>query len=104
MITAFAFPSIDMVRTGKRIETVRKTRGLTVRDIQDYLGFEHPQAIYNWQHGKCLPTVDNLFALSRLFRVRMEDLLVSRGSEDPEVPLFLWAFGRQNPSAALCNG
>lgn len=92
MVTMTAFPSIDLVRTGKRIETVRKTRGLSVRDIQDYFGFEYPQAVYKWQHGECLPSVDNLFALAHLLRVSMEDLLVSCGSEDQEVPLFFREF------------
>lgn len=86
-IAMTAFPSIDLVRTGKRIETVRKSRGLSVRDIQEYFGFEYPQAVYKWQHGECLPSVDNLFALARLLRVSMEDLLVAFGSEDQEVPL-----------------
>lgn len=85
-IAMTAFPSIDLVRTGKRIETVRKGRGLSVRDIQEYFGFEYPQAVYKWQHGECLPSVDNLFALARLLRVNMEDLLVAFGSEDQEVP------------------
>lgn len=90
IIAMNAFPSIDMVRTGKRIETIRKSRGLSVKDIQEYFGFEYPQAVYKWQHGECLPSVDNLFALARLLRVGMEDLLVTLGSEDREVPLFLW--------------
>lgn len=88
VIAMTAFPSIDMVRTGKRIETVRKSRGFSVKDIQEYFGFEYPQAVYKWQHGECLPSVDNLFALARLLRVGMEDLLVACGSEDREVPLF----------------
>ena len=82
-----AFPSIDLVRTGKRIETMRKNHGFSVRDIQEYFGFEYPQAVYKWQHGECLPSVDNLFALARLFRVGMDDLLVACGS-DEEVPQF----------------
>ena len=84
-----AFPSIDLARTGKRIETVRRSRGFSVRDIQNYFGFEYPQAVYKWQHGECLPSVDNLLALARLLRVNMEDLLVTFGSEDQEVPFFV---------------
>lgn len=91
IIAMKACPSIDLVRTGKRIEAIRKSRGFSVRDIQEYFGFEYPQAVYKWQHGECLPSVDNLLALARLFRVGMEDLLVVSGSEDQEVPLFLSA-------------
>ena len=71
-----AFPVIDLPRTGRCIERRRQQAGLTVRDLQAYFGFEYPQAIYKWQHGECLPTVDNLLALARLLGVSMEDLLV----------------------------
>lgn len=71
-----AYPVIDLVETGRCIERQRRQAGLTVRDLQAYFGFEYPQAIYKWQHGECLPTVDNLLALAKLLRVSMEDLLV----------------------------
>ena len=80
------FPVIDMIGTGHSIERCRKAAGLSVRDIQDYFGFEYPQAIYKWQHGECLPKVDHLLALSRLLSVSMEDLLVY---DDREVALFV---------------
>ncbi len=76
MYTETAYPVIDLVETGRCIERQRRQAGLTVRDLQTYFGFEYPQAIYKWQHGECLPTVDNLLALARLLRVSMEDLLV----------------------------
>ena len=76
MYTETAYPVIDLAETGRRIEWQRRQAGLTVRDLQTYFGFEYPQAIYKWQHGECLPTVDNLLALARLLRVSMEDLLV----------------------------
>lgn len=72
-----AFPSIDMKRTGKAIEQARKARGISVRELQDYFGFEYPQAIYKWQWGETLPSVDNLFALAKILGVNMEDLLVA---------------------------
>lgn len=82
------FPVIDLLATGRSIEQRRKAAGLSVRDVQAYFGFEYPQAVYKWQHGECLPSVDNLLALSKLLQVPMEDLLVY---EDREVPLI---FGR----------
>lgn len=71
------FPVIDMEATGQNIIRLRKARGLTVRDLQAYFGFEEPQAIYKWQRGKSLPTVDNLYALGALLDVPMEEILVS---------------------------
>lgn len=75
------FPTIDMKRTGRRIEHLRKERGLSVRDLQAFFGFESPQAIYKWQWGDCLPSVDNLFALASVLQVPMQDLLVGTDQE-----------------------
>ena len=72
------FPIIDMAATGANILRLRKERGLTVRDLQDWFGFEEPQAIYKWQKGKSLPTVDNLYALGALLEVPMDQILVQR--------------------------
>lgn len=71
------FPVIDPVATGENIVRLRRERGLTVRDLQRYFGFEEPQAIYKWQRGQSLPSVDNLYALSSLFGVPMNEILVS---------------------------
>ncbi len=70
------FPVIDLAATGENITRLRQARGLTVRDLQAWFGFEEPQAIYKWQRGKSLPTVDNLYALSDLLEVPMNDILV----------------------------
>ncbi len=70
------FPTIDLHATGENIIRLRKANGLSVRELQHYFGFEEPQAIYKWQQGKCLPSVDNLYALSRLLGVSMNEILV----------------------------
>ena len=75
------FPVIDPAATGRNITRLRKARGLSVRDVQAWFGFEEPQAVYKWQRGKSLPTVDNLFALSALLQVPMEEILVAAGGE-----------------------
>ena len=55
---------------------LRKAAGLTVADIQMVFGFNSPQAIYKWQNGTALPTVDNLIVLAALLNVRIDDILV----------------------------
>ncbi len=57
-------PVIDMTATGINITRLRVSAGLTVRDLQDIFGFSTPQAIYKWQRGTALPTVDNLVVLA----------------------------------------
>lgn len=71
------FPGINLEATGKHIAELRVKRGLTVKDLQDYFGFGAPQAIYKWQNGASLPTVDNLLALSMILEVPMESILVT---------------------------
>ena len=39
------FPVIDPIATGKNIIRLRVERGMSVRDLQAYFGFEEPQAI-----------------------------------------------------------
>lgn len=69
-------PAIDMVGTGQRISALREAAGLSVRDLQEIFGFATPQAIYKWQHGTALPTIDNLVVLSVVFGVKVDDILV----------------------------
>ena len=70
-------PVVNMRRTGERISFLRERRGLTVRELQRLLGFATPQAIYKWQHGETLPTIDNLVALSAILQVSIDEILVT---------------------------
>ena len=70
------FPVIDVAATGNNIRRLRLERGLSVRDLQSFFGFEEPQAIYKWQRGESLPSVDNLYALGNLLEVPMDQILV----------------------------
>ncbi len=72
------YPMINMKETGRNIANMRKERGITIREISDYMGFREPVAIYKWQRGDTLPSVDNLFALSRLFEVPIDAILKSK--------------------------
>lgn len=72
----FTFPTINMVKTGQNIMKLRVQNGFSVKDLQDIFGFATPQAIYKWQHGTAMPTIDNLVVLATLFQVHMDDILV----------------------------
>ena len=70
-------PTINLVRTGANITHLRKAAGLSVHDLKMAFGFNSPQAIYKWQNGTALPTVDNLIALAALLHVRMDDIIIT---------------------------
>ena len=69
-------PAIDMVATGRNIAKMRQNAGLTVKNLQIFFGFATPQAIYKWQHGTAMPTIDNLVALAMIFGVTMVEIIV----------------------------
>ena len=73
-------PTVDLALTGANIVNPRKAAGLSVADIQMVFGFNSPQAIYKWQNGAALPTVDNLIVLATLFNVLIDDILVTTHS------------------------
>lgn len=70
-------PFVDMKQTGQNICVLRVQRGISVKQLQLMMGFGTPQAIYKWQHGESLPTVDNLVALSAIFDVPIDAILVT---------------------------
>lgn len=72
----FNMPAIDVAATGRNIARLREAAGLTVRDLQDIFGFATPQAIYKWQHGTAMPTIDNLVVLAAVLGVPMDAIIV----------------------------
>ena len=76
-----AIHTIDMIQTGPNIVRLRKLAGVSVRNLQDIFGFATPQAIYKWQHGTALPTIDNLVVLAAVLGVRIDDILVITGTQ-----------------------
>ena len=78
-----AFPVIDPVATGDNIRRLREERGMSVKDLQRFFGFEEPRAVYKWQKGETLPSVDNLYALGILLGVPLEAILIPRKKHGP---------------------
>ena len=71
--------SIQQKATGERIRELLKKNGYTVKDIQKFMGFENPQAIYKWISGRSLPSIDNFLILSKVLHTSIEDILVVDG-------------------------
>lgn len=71
--------SIQQKATGERIRELLKKNGYTVKDIQKFMGFENPQAIYKQISGRSLPSIDNFLILSKVLHTSIEDILVVDG-------------------------
>lgn len=69
-------PMINLKKTGNNIKLMREEKGMTVQNLATLMEFEAVQAVYNWQSGKTLPSLENLKLLSELFDKPMEDILI----------------------------
>lgn len=81
----FMVPTINMEATGRNIRRLRENAGLTVKDIQDIFGFATPQAIYKWQRGTAMPTLDNLVVLSVVLEVTIDEILVVNNEKKVQI-------------------
>lgn len=70
-------PVVNMSATGENIARLRKDHGFSVKDLQRIFGFSTPQAIYKWQQGNSMPTIDNILILASIFQVPVDDILIT---------------------------
>ena len=67
---------INMKATGERLKKLCEENCVTIKRIQEELQIGAYKSIYNWFAGKTLPSLDNMYRLSRLLGVPMEDMIV----------------------------
>lgn len=67
--------AIDLVKTGMKIREMIEDSEFSVKYIQEKLHLACPQSVYRWMSGLTLPSIDNLYMLSKILNVQMEDLL-----------------------------
>ena len=71
----YMYPIINKNETAERLQLLMKYNRLKPTDIQDYLGLSCVQTVYRWLDGTNIPSIDNLYALSRLFDISVDNLL-----------------------------
>ena len=67
---------IDLEATGNNIKHLREDAGLSVKKLAAIFEFETVQVIYQWQKGKHLPSLENLFLLSCLFKKEIDEIVL----------------------------
>ncbi len=72
--------SIDTERTGNKIKQLCMERGFSVRRIQERLSIGG-QSVYAWFEGKSLPNLDNIYLLSRMLDVSIDQMIVGTDKE-----------------------
>ncbi len=79
----YIYPIIDMEKTGEWLRYLCKWKNLTVKDIQERLQIASNQAVYAWFNGKTLPSLNNMFALSEMIGIKVNDMVVDDMHEHP---------------------
>lgn len=69
------FPLINKRETGVNLRRILDMRGITLKDVQEYLGLGCVQSVYRWTEGISMPTIDNLYALSELLQVPIDAIV-----------------------------
>ena len=69
-------PVIDTEATGRNISRLMAEHEMSVTGIRDYLGLNTTYAVYKWLNGASMPAIDNMLALSVLFGISMNEILV----------------------------
>ena len=69
-------PVINVAATAAKIKAYRIRAGYSVREIQNIFNFSSPEAIYAWEKGKYLPTIDNMIVLAAVYGVTVDDIVI----------------------------
>ncbi len=70
--------TVDPHETGRNIKRLMDEKNMTVKELCSIMGFSCVQSIYNWFHGKTLPSLDNLVILAHALGVTMDDIIIVR--------------------------
>lgn len=73
---------IDSERTGERIRGLRLRNQLTQQELEEIFSETEPVSrvsISNWEQGKSIPSPQHLVALSRIYDVPVDQLLITKG-------------------------
>lgn len=77
---------IDVEATGQRIDRAMRENGYDVGSLARFMNVSY-QTVYRWTRGKVLPDIQNLYILSMLLGVKMDDLI--EGNDAPDISLVL---------------
>lgn len=73
------FPKINVKETGANLRQIMDKKGITAKDVQEYLNLASVQSVYYWWNGTNMPTIDNLYALGQLLRVPIDAIVCGNG-------------------------
>lgn len=74
--------TLDLIQSGQRIRKLRREKCVSIDEVLDACGLEGPHAFYRWTSGRLRPSVDSLYALSRVLDVPLDELVVFHAEQE----------------------
>lgn len=71
----YDMPDVNMQNVGRYLKELRIKNNIKISQLQEFFGFDYPQAIYNWEKRTKLPCISNLIALAKLYDVTVDSIL-----------------------------
>lgn len=66
---------MNLILIGKKIQELRMENNITQEELANKL-YISQQAISKWENGTCLPDIENIYKICKIFNISIEDLLV----------------------------
>ncbi|MBE5826143.1 MAG: helix-turn-helix transcriptional regulator [Butyrivibrio sp.] len=79
---------LDTKATGARIKQLRTEKHIKVSELAEMLGSSE-NAIFKWQRGDSVPTIDNLIILSVIFETPIDDIIQKEEAGEPLLPFYI---------------
>ena len=83
------FPTINLRETGVNLHRIMDKRGITPKEIKEFLNLGSIQTVYNWFNGLNMPTVDNLYALSQFLQVPIDEIICGNRKAIRQEPIVI---------------
>lgn len=95
---------MDMEKTGTYLASLRRGRDMTQQQVADILGVSN-KTVSKWESGGAVPDTENIIALSRLFGVTTDYLLLDEVRDTGQAaPRAAWPKPRRYLLAAAIVG
>lgn len=70
------YNKIDLEKTGHKIMELLQKSNISVKTLANTLGVSN-QSVYKWINGKSLPTLENMYQISKILNVPIDEILIA---------------------------
>lgn len=73
------YTQIDIKKTGEKIMDLLTESNIDVKTLANTIGVSN-QSVYKWVNGRSLPTLENIYQISKILNVPIDDIVIGNDS------------------------